>query len=148
MAGNQQKSRLTRSQEAALLGLLTQPTIGLAAAQAKVGERTITRWLAEDEAFKSEYLRIRQEIVNNAVFQLQKATNNAVNSLISVMNDPEAPASARVRAATAVLEQALRALETEGLEERIAVLEQAYGSRGPNVNKLSARGRWGGPHYE
>jgi ribosomal protein S7 len=82
------------------------------------------------------------------VFQLQKATNNAVNSLISVMNDPEAPASARVRAATAVLEQALRALETEGLEERIAVLEQAYGSRGPNVNKLSARGRWDGPHYE
>jgi hypothetical protein len=126
MAGNQQKSRLTRSQEAALLGLLVQPTIGLAAAQAKVGERTITRWLAENEAFKSEYLRIRQEIVNKAVFQVQKATNNAVTATIALLNDPEAPASVRLNAARTILGFSFRALEVEDQERRIAELERLY----------------------
>jgi hypothetical protein len=89
----------------------------------------------------SEYLRLRKEIVNNAVFQLQKATNNAVNCLTSVMNDPEAPASARVRAAQAVLEQAFRALELEMLEERVLALEQAYAQQSIAAN---GRKRYGG----
>jgi hypothetical protein len=126
MRENQDKSSLSKRQQAALAGLLCQPTIALAAGQAGVGEASIYRWMSEDERFKSEYLKLRQEVVRNAVFQLQKSTNNAVNCLTSVMNDPESPASARVRAAVAVLEQAMKALEIESLEERIARLERLY----------------------
>jgi hypothetical protein len=139
MAGNQGKSSLSKKQEAALAALLVQPTIVLAAAQAKVGQRTLCRWMAEDEAFKAEYLKLRQEIVRNAVFQLQKATNNAVSCLTSVMNDPEAPASARVRAAQAVLEQAFRALEIETVAERIERLEAAFAQQNARTNGHTRR---------
>jgi uncharacterized small protein (DUF1192 family) len=123
MAENQQNLSLSRSQERALAALISQPTITLAAAEAKVGQRTLYRWLAEDQAFKSEYLRVRRRIVNNAVFQIQKATDNAVNVTIGLMNDPETPATARLAAARTVLEMSLNALQVEELEERIRVLE-------------------------
>jgi hypothetical protein len=134
MAENQQKHSLTPTQERVLAALLHQPTIALAASEAKVNDRTIYRWLSKDEAFKAEYLRLRREIVNNAVFQLQKATNNAVNCLMSVMNDPEAPASARVRAAAEVLAQAMKALEIESFEERLERLEQFFAQQNAMTN--------------
>jgi hypothetical protein len=139
MAEKQGKSSISKKQEAALAALLVQPTIALAAAQAKIGQRTLCRWMVEDEAFKAEYLKLRQEIVRNAVFQLQKATSNAVNCLTSVMNDPEAPASARVRAAQAVLEQALKALEIEAVEERLSALEQTFAQQSIRTNGHARR---------
>jgi hypothetical protein len=116
-------SDLTTKQAKALAALISQPTLGLAATHAGVTERTLYRWLAEDAAFKAEYLRLRREIVASATFALQKASNNAVNALVSVMNDPEAPASSRVQAAKVVLEMSLKALEVDDLEARIAALE-------------------------
>ena len=123
------KKSLTAKQEKALASLLSQPTIGLAASQAQIGERTLTRWLGEDSAFKSEYLRLRREVLNNAVFQLQKACNHAVNVLISVMHDPEKPANARVSAAVKVLELSFKAVETEDIEQRLTALEQRWENR-------------------
>jgi hypothetical protein len=123
MAEPKEKQPLTRKQESALEALLVQPTINLAAAQAKVGERTLGRWLAEDEAFKAEYLRMRREIVNNAIFQIQKATNNAVNVTIALMNDTNILASTRLGAARTILEMAIEAVKIEALEERLQALE-------------------------
>ena len=125
-----QEQSLSRKQEAALAALLSQPTIPLAAAQAGVGLRTLTRWLAEDETFKGEYRALQREIVNNAVYQLVKASNNAVNTLISVMNEAEAPASARVSAAKVVLEMAYRGIEMEDLSARIEALETQFNPNG------------------
>jgi hypothetical protein len=122
MAGIPENS-LSKNQERALAALISQPTIPLAAVQAKVGERTLFRWLNDDGDFKAEYLRLRRKVVNNAVFQIQKASNNAVNCLISVLNDSEAPASARVSAARMILEMSFEALKFNELEGRIAKLE-------------------------
>ena len=139
MKGNQQKSPLTRNQEAALIAILAQPTLALAAAQAKVSLATLYRWMYRDEAFRAEYLQLRKEIVGNAVLQLQKANTNAVNALVSVLNDPEAPASARVAAARMVLEMSLKALEAESIEERIAALEAAYAQQNAMTNGHTRR---------
>ncbi len=139
MKGNQQKSPLTRNQEAALIAILAQPTLALAAAQAKVSLATLYRWMYRDEAFRAEYLQLRKEIVGNAVLQLQKANTNAVNALVSVLNDPEAPASARVAAARTVLEMSLKALEAESIEERIAALEAAYAQQNAMTNGHTRR---------
>jgi hypothetical protein len=122
-AENQEKPSLSRKQDAALAALVSQPTIALAASQAKVSERILYQWLAENEVFKAEYRRLRREIVNNAVFQIQKGTNNAVNCLISIMNDPEAPASSRVAAARTVLEMSFKGIEVDDLESRITAME-------------------------
>jgi hypothetical protein len=114
---------LSHKQELALAALVAQPTLGLAAAQVKMSERTLYRWLHDDPDFKAEYLKLRREIVNNAVFQLQKSCNNAVNCLQSVINDPDAPASARVSAACRILEMSLDAIKVEAIEERLESLE-------------------------
>ncbi len=54
---------------------------------------------------------------------MQQATGEAVETLRQVMQDPEAPARAKVSAARTILETAVKAVELEDLEERIAYLE-------------------------
>jgi hypothetical protein len=120
---------LSRNQERALSALVSQPTLSLAAAQVGVTERTLYRWLTESPAFQAEYRALRREIVNNATYQLAKASNNAVNTLISVMNDGEAPPAARVSAAKLVLEMAFRGIEVDDLEVRVAALEEQIAQR-------------------
>ena len=121
MAGKKGISTLSNKQQAALAALVSQPTITLAAAKAKIGERTLYRWMAEDAAFKTEYLKLRRGVVNNAVFQLQKACNDAVATLSGIMVDSTAPTSARVTAAKEVLERSLKFLELEDLAARVAL---------------------------
>ena len=141
-AENQENYSLSRKQDAALAALVSQPTIALAAAHAKVSERSLYKWLADDNAFRSEYLRLRREVINNAVFQLQKASNNAVNCIVSIINDPEAPASARVTAAVKVLELSFRGIEIDELDQRISVLEEDRANR----NLRGTNGVNHGPH--
>jgi hypothetical protein len=123
MAVNQENRSLSQSQERALAALVSQPTIALAAAQAKVGERTLYAWLATDETFKAEYLKLRREIINNAVSLPQKRTVSAVAVVISLMSNSDTPATVRLAAARTVLEMSFKALEFESLEERISKLE-------------------------
>jgi hypothetical protein len=120
---------LSRNQERALGALVTQPTLPLAAAQVGVSPRTLQRWLHDDAAFQTAYRAVRKEIVQNAALQLQKACNNAANAVISLMNDPETPASTRLAAARTILEMALEVVKIEELEMRIATLEQAQQQR-------------------
>ena len=124
-----EENSLTRNQDRALSALLSQPTLALVAAQVGITERTLYRWINEDSAFKAEYLKLRREIVGSAVLQLQKASNNAVNCLISTMNDLDNPASARVAAAKTVLELSFKGLEMDDLEARISALEQRWENR-------------------
>jgi hypothetical protein len=52
-AGHGKKTDAVR--ERAILALLSAPTIGQAAAQCGLGERTLRRWLTDDQAFQAEY---------------------------------------------------------------------------------------------
>ena len=63
--------------------------------------------------------------MQQATARLQQASSDAVTALQSVMNDTEAPAPARVNAAKAVLELAVKAIEVEDLEARVQELERA-----------------------
>jgi len=56
---------------------------------------------------------------------VQQATSTAVQTLLAVMQDAAAPASARVSAAKAIFETAMKGIELEDLEARIAALEAA-----------------------
>jgi hypothetical protein len=55
--------------------------------------------------------------------QIMAAMTTAVDSLCQVMGDTEAPSSARVSAAKAVLDFGLKASELEDLDARVAKLE-------------------------
>jgi hypothetical protein len=115
--------KLPRRKEQAISALLLHATLSEAAAALAVDESTLRRWLREDTAFQTAYREARRAVVQQAIVQVQCATGEAVETLRSVMQDAEAPASARVSAAKAMLETAVKGIEIEDLEARIAALE-------------------------
>jgi hypothetical protein len=88
-----------------------------------VAEGTLHRWL-KDAAFQAAYRAARRQVVQHAIVQVQHATGTAVQTLLAVMQDPEATASAKVSAAKTILDTAVKAMELEDLEARIIALEQ------------------------
>src|SRR5215471_6519880 len=114
--------KLSRKQEALISALLTAPSLAAAAQQAGLSEVTAWRWL-KDATFQATYREARRAVVQHAIAQVQHATGEAVETLRSVMQDLEAPASARVSAAKAILETAVKGIEIDDLEVRIATLE-------------------------
>lgn len=113
---------LDATQERALAALLSSPTVAAAAKKAKLSEATVFRYLA-DPAFKAAYRRARAEVVDHAVSQLQRDCAEASRTLVEVCKDRKAPASARVAAAKAILDGAVKAVELQDMAERIEALE-------------------------
>ncbi len=113
---------ISNNQQRAVLALLQARSISEAAEQAGVGTRTLERWLAEDPAFVREFRSTRTRVTEEAIAQLQGSAVEAVECLRRNLHDP-APASVQVRAAVAILEQAMRAVETFDIVERLDVLE-------------------------
>jgi HAMP domain-containing protein len=114
---------LTIKQEKAIAALLTEDTVQLAAEKAGVGETTIYRWMKE-EAFDKAFKAARKNALSQTISRLQQTTSNAVNTLRSVMENEEAPASSRVTAAKTVLEMAFKAYELEDLAAKVEEMEQ------------------------
>ena len=115
--------KLSRKQEALISALLTTPTLADAAHTAGIGEVTAWRWL-KDATVQAAYREARRAVVQHAITQVQQATGEAVATLRAVMHAPEATASAKVSAAKTILDTAVKAVELEDLEARIAALEQ------------------------
>jgi DNA-binding MurR/RpiR family transcriptional regulator len=110
--------KMTAKQEKAVIALLTAPRIEDAAKSAGVSESTLLRWLKLD-SFTNAYRDARRAVVTQAIAQIQAAAGEAVETLLSVANDATAPASSRVSAARAILENAFRGIEIEDLAARI-----------------------------
>jgi DNA-binding MurR/RpiR family transcriptional regulator len=121
--------KLSRKREVAIAALLTAPTIADAADAASISEPTLWRWLQRED-FQTAYRQARREAVSQAVAYLQRVASDAVDTLRAVMQDSQKPASARVSAARAVLDLAIRGVEIEDLEARIQALERCLAYRG------------------
>lgn len=120
---------LTKGQEDALIALITEPSVSAAAAKANIGERTVHRWLREDEAFLAEYRRVRREAFTQAVGLTQRSSTAAVATLLRIMHDPKATWSSRVSAATHVLKFAREGIELDDLAARVEALEANVAER-------------------
>jgi len=114
---------MIRQRERAVEALLSQPTIEKAAREVGIGERTLLRWLA-DPAFQEAYRKAKRELLGAATARLRAACGRAVEVLDAIANAPDKPSGARVTAARAILELALRAHELEDLEQRLSRLEE------------------------
>lgn len=113
---------LTRKQEAAILALISQPTMKEAATSAGVGETTLWRWLQQKD-FQVAYQEARRESVKHAIAKLQNKTGEAVDVLAEIMNNSDANPFARVSAAKAIIEYSIKAVEVEDLAQRVEDLE-------------------------
>lgn len=116
---------ITPDQERAITALLTEPTVAKAAVAANVGERSIYRWLRDDEKFQQAYRDARRDAFGAAAGVAQRLAPNALVVLAKIMNDTNANHSARVAAAAQVLKFGREALELDDMVARIEALERA-----------------------
>jgi hypothetical protein len=115
---------ITPKQKRCIAALLSERTIETAAQRAKIGERTIYRWLS-DPAFKQALLNEEAEAIDLATRQLIRLQTPAVEVIQEVLLDKEMPAAVRLRAAQTAFNYLLKLRELRNLEERLVKLEIA-----------------------
>lgn len=116
-------STMDTKQARALIALLSEPTLQEAARVAGVGERTLRRWLAEDQNFRMAYREARSETMLQATARLQATASEAVDTLRELLGLKERP-DVRARAALGILAAAAKAEELENLTSRVEALER------------------------
>ncbi len=121
------EKELSQKQQKAMVALLDSDTIAEAAKNCATSESAIYRYLQGD-AFKSHLRRARSEIVGHAIGQLQRDCEIAARTLRAVCEDGEAPASARVSAAKAILEASIKGVELQDIAARLDALEAKGGA--------------------
>ena len=112
-----------QKQERAISTLLSASSLKDAAKEAGISEATLHRWL-KDENFQTAYRAAKREVVNHAICRLQRSSGKAVETLENIMRGAGNPATSRVTAAKIILEMAIKGVEVEDLEKRIADLEK------------------------
>jgi transposase-like protein len=139
---------LTAQQDAAIIALLSCPTIKAAARKAKVAESTLYVWL-KTPLFRDEYRRSRQLVVSQALGVLGSATKDAVATLKRNLKCKEP--GVEVRAAIGILDkaingQAMADLQAE-IEELRGMLEQldAESRESENAGESTAGATGRGP---
>jgi hypothetical protein len=121
-------TKLTPKQQRTIAALLTAPTVRKAAEEAGVPERTLYDWL-KTPAFKSAYREAQRESFKHAMALCQKYLPHAVQTLLKVMADEEAPHNAKVSAATALMKYARESIELDEVVERVEKLEAGVAER-------------------
>lgn len=114
---------LTAKQVKALEALLEGANIQDAASAAGVNRKTVGRWL-EDALFWKTYQLNSQRVLELAARRLTGKLDGAVGLLTSVMEDEDAPAGVRLRAAQQVIDGSLKLLEVTDIQVRLSALEE------------------------
>jgi hypothetical protein len=123
MSDATRNSGLPPRQTRALACLLSEATISAAASRAQVGEATLRRWL-RTESFSQAFQQARQESYRESLRLLRRAANAAISVLVKVMQDTDAPKTARIRAAEVILEHDRKGVVEEDLLIRVQALEE------------------------
>jgi len=118
--------QLTAKQVKAMEALLEGASIQTAAERAGVNRKTVGRWL-QDPMFWNLYQVNSRTSLELAARRLAGRLDMAVDMIASVMEDGEAPAGVRLRAAQQVIDGSLKLLEVTDIQERIAALETRLG---------------------
>ncbi len=124
MAGGPKKHKA----DAAIIALLTSPSIQEAAAEAGLAARTLRRWLQE-AGFRQRYLEARRQVVQQAVAHAQQECSAAVHTWATIRDDSEAPPGARLRAGEMLVNLAVKGIEIEDLETHITALEASIATQ-------------------
>jgi hypothetical protein len=116
-------TKFTRKMQDAVAALLTTRNQEEAAKVIGIGVATLLRWQKVPE-FQTAYREARRAAYGQAIARLQQGTSAAATTLLKVMIEPGTPASVKVRAAEAILNHSLKAIETEDIESRVSELER------------------------
>lgn len=101
---------MTTRQQKALQALILCPTKAAAAKQAGIGISTLKVYLKDSE-FVTAYNEAVRDMLTAATRKAQDSMSPAINVLCEIVEDTEAPHSARISAARSILEYGLRMTE-------------------------------------
>ena len=121
-------TKFKRKLEEAVAAMLTQRNVEEAARSVGISTATLMRWQKEPE-FQKAYREARRAAFGQSVARLQQGTSAAATTLLKTMIDPNTPASVKVRAAEAIFNHAVKAIEIEDIEARVSELERATGTQ-------------------
>lgn len=116
---------MTNKQQRALAALIRSPTTRAAAEATGVGYSTLRRWLSDDSEFREAYRAELSQLVEEAARSVRAGMGEASQTLREIARNTDAPASARVQAAKAILDSGMRIVEITDILERLEVLEDA-----------------------
>jgi hypothetical protein len=125
-AGHGAKTDAVR--ERAILALLSEPTIGQAAARCGLGERTLRRWLTDDQAFQAEYEAARHATFQAAISRIPALTVRAVETLADLLDAATQPA-VRLGAARTVAEIGMHQYDGETILRKLDEIEASQRRR-------------------
>lgn len=114
-------TKVSPHQDRAIVGLLRERSTAAAADYAGVNERTLRRWMAEDEGFIEAYREARRRALEHAIARLERASAKAADALEGNL-DCGKP-SVVARSAVAILTLAMRGHEMTDVERRLEELE-------------------------
>jgi len=117
-------TKFGRKKEAAVAALLTHRNIEEAAKAVGVAPNTLLKWM-KDLEFATAYRRARGAVVGQAIARLQQTTGAAVSTLQKLMVDANTPPAIKGQVAKAILTVAIKGVEVEDFEARVAALEQS-----------------------
>jgi hypothetical protein len=108
--------------EAAILALLSEKSIGAAAKSCGVNERTLRRWMTDDETFQAELTEARRAIFQAGMHRVQALTAAAVETLEALMR-PKVPPAVRLGAARTVAELGTHQHDAETIMRKLDEIE-------------------------
>ena len=117
--------QLTPRQHRAIESLIVGTSIRNAAEHAKINERTLFRWLQQEE-FQSALRRARQLSLTQLATHLQHMASRAAGTLDEIMLDKNATSASRVSAARYSMEMYYKAATLEDIMERLMTMEKRY----------------------
>ena len=115
-------SSLPRRQQAALPIIAATPTLAQAARSSGIGESTLYRWL-QDDRFRDELTRLRQEAANLAKQELQGVMLRSVSTFAEALEHPDI--AIRLRAARYAMSFAIQISEVAQLRADLQGVEEA-----------------------
>jgi len=116
---------LTGRKVKAIKALLSYDTIDEASKAVKISRSTMYRYF-NDPLFVKELRVAKRQMVNRAIMRLQQTCGDATTALAEICRDKEAPPSSRITAAKEILNQSIKAIELEEIEQRITILEKEF----------------------
>lgn len=119
-------TELTPKQRRAVAALVEHGEIQAAATAANVARSTLYEWL-QQPAFTSALRDAEAAALRELTRGLLALGKRATGAIAGVLDDPDATAAAKLRAADVVLGKLLQLRELVELEERVAALEQRIG---------------------
>lgn len=117
-----QKATITAKQRRLIEALLAGQSVTAATRQLGINRATFYRW-AKQDAFKTALADAEAELLANAMRRLLSMQSGALDALSDLVSDRRLP-GARLAAAKAILDTALRFRNVIELESRLAGLEK------------------------